>query len=61
MAVKIKLEWVTMPSADMNPDNYQDEVDEIEDMIKAKYSNGYELIGSAGGDKYILFTFKKTE
>ena len=56
---KVKVMYVEVPSVDIDPDYYADEVDVIEKMVETKYKNGYELLNVVGGDRYNLFIFRE--
>jgi len=65
MALKIKVVTVRVPNLDQQfgdretEDGVKEIEGVIEDAVKAKFNDGYEFLGMAGGDNFAILIFKK--
>lgn len=59
MTIKVKVKTIAIPNLDVN--RVKEKEEELEDIIKGKLENGYDLHLTAGGDNFVILIFKKEE
>lgn len=61
MAIKVKIEACNISATNEDNAVSLDLLGEIEDKIKTKLNNGYDLIGTVTSSQILLLIFKKVE